>query len=415
MCRCITLRASTSRKCRLAPGRFRRSGPAPPAFVGRRPRPAPAARGGGDRELDPVPQAYVPDGAVSTALSHAVYGFFLNGGRRCFVVNAGKAAADGRRPRAPGLDVLERSTRWRSWRLPGFTDPPPGTALLAPLREHEGPRGDARRPGEVDSTALLTQVAAPVRRRSRQGAARGSRRDRHAGAAQSRGTPPARPPTRATAPSTSPGSRWRDPLARRIPRNAFVIVPPLGPHRRASTPGPTPRAASTRRRPTRWSAAPSTSTYQVTPSEQDELNPAGINCIRVLHREGIRVWGARTLRRQRQRVALPQRAAAVQHGRGVDRASAPAGWCSSPTTAPLWKRIRRDVSAFLRLLWRDGALMGAHAGAGLLRQVRRGDQPAGVDRRRAGGDRLDRHRPGEAGRVRHLPHRPVRRWHHHGT
>ena len=30
-----------------------------------------------------------------------------------------------------------------------------------------------------------------------------------------------------------------------------------------------------------------------------------------------------------------------------------------PNDPSLWKAIRRDVSAFLRLLWRDGALMGA--------------------------------------------------------
>jgi phage tail sheath protein FI len=29
-----------------------------------------------------------------------------------------------------------------------------------------------------------------------------------------------------------------------------------------------------------------------------------------------------------------------------------------PNDQPLWKAIRRDVSAFLTLLWRDGALMG---------------------------------------------------------
>jgi uncharacterized protein len=30
-----------------------------------------------------------------------------------------------------------------------------------------------------------------------------------------------------------------------------------------------------------------------------------------------------------------------------------------PNDMPLWKSIRRDVTAFLTLLWRQGALMGA--------------------------------------------------------
>src|SRR4051812_30291389 len=50
----------------------------------------------------------------------------------------------------------------------------------------------------------------------------------------------------------------------------------------------------------------------------------------------------------------------------------------------------------------------ADAGAGVLRQVRRREQPAREPRRRHA-DRRDRHRPGQAGRVRHLPHLPVRR------
>ena len=65
--------------------------------------------------------------------------------------------------------------------------------------------------------------------------------------------------------------------------------------------------------------------------------------------------------------------------------TAPSGSSSSRTTRPCGPRVRRTISAFLATEWRDGALFGAHAGRGLLRQVRRGDQPAGGHRRRAGG------------------------------
>ena len=57
----------------------------------------------------------------------------------------------------------------------------------------------------------------------------------------------------------------------------------------------------------------------------------------------------------------------------------------------------------------DGALMGRTAERGVLRQVRRGDQPAG-SHRRGHGRRDHRHRPGEASRVRGLPYQPARRW-----
>src|SRR5256885_7434025 len=52
---------------------------------------------------------YLPEkDAASTPLSHAVYGFFLNGGSRCYVVNvpAGKPIARHRKERG-GLEMLE--------------------------------------------------------------------------------------------------------------------------------------------------------------------------------------------------------------------------------------------------------------------------------------------------------------------
>ena len=76
-----------------------------------------------------------------------------------------------------------------------------------------------------------------------------------------------------------------------------------------------------------------------------------------------------------------------------------------PNDHRLWKRVQRTIASFLTLLWRNGALMGTAPGAGLLRQVRRGDQPARGDRRRPAG-RRDRSRAGEARGIRHLPHRP---------
>src|SRR4030095_7751634 len=36
-------------------------------------------------------------------------------------------------------------------------------------------------------------------------------------------------------------------------------------------------------------------TQTLSRAEQDVLNPAGVNCIRFFTREGVRVWGARTL------------------------------------------------------------------------------------------------------------------------
>src|SRR5215469_8015835 len=66
---------------------------------------------------------FVSEGNTSTPLSHAVYGFFLNGGRRCYVVNAGpgKAISGGGRERA-GLDLLEAIDDVAIVAIPGYTD-----------------------------------------------------------------------------------------------------------------------------------------------------------------------------------------------------------------------------------------------------------------------------------------------------
>ena len=79
-----------------------------------------------------------------------------------------------------------------------------------------------------------------------------------------------------------------------------------------------------------------------------------------------------------------------------------------PNDTGLWAKITRNVTAFLTNVWRAGALFGTTPAGGLLRQVRRGDQPAGGPRPRPGGDR-DRRGGRQAGRVRHLPHQPVGR------
>ena len=62
-------------------------------------------------------------GLRSNALSHAVYGFFLNGGDRCCVVNTGKQGSlvgDGRQRK--GLDLLEESDEVAIVVVPGRTE-----------------------------------------------------------------------------------------------------------------------------------------------------------------------------------------------------------------------------------------------------------------------------------------------------
>lgn len=96
--------------------------------------------------------------------------------------------------------------------------------------------------------------------------------------------------------------------------------------------------------------------YAITKGEQDLLNPKGINCIRAFPNRGIRVWGARTISSD-----ASWRYVNVRRLFNMVEQSIESGtqWVVfEPNDARLWKRITRDISAFLLRLWRQGALFG---------------------------------------------------------
>src|SRR3954469_22408571 len=66
---------------------------------------------------------FTVEGSVATPLAHAVNGFFLNGGNRCYVVNVGPGAPVSGGAQRTGLDVLEAIDEIAIIAIPGFTDP----------------------------------------------------------------------------------------------------------------------------------------------------------------------------------------------------------------------------------------------------------------------------------------------------
>jgi uncharacterized protein len=96
----------------------------------------------------------------------------------------------------------------------------------------------------------------------------------------------------------------------------------------------------------------------VTNGEQDLLNPAQVNCIRSFGVNGIRIWGARTLASTDQSWRyVPVRRLFIFIEESIRRGTQ---WVVfEPNDADLWARVRRTVSAFLRGLWMQGALVGA--------------------------------------------------------
>jgi len=96
---------------------------------------------------------------------------------------------------------------------------------------------------------------------------------------------------------------------------------------------------------------------QITKSEQDILNPIGVNCIRTFSGRGIRVWGARTLSSDASWRYINVRRLFNFVEKSIERGTQ---WIVfEPNDPDLWARIRRDISAFLTNVWRSGALFGA--------------------------------------------------------
>jgi phage tail sheath protein FI len=95
----------------------------------------------------------------------------------------------------------------------------------------------------------------------------------------------------------------------------------------------------------------------LTSAEQGVLNPVGINCVRVFPGRGIRIWGARTLSSDPAWRYLNVRRLFNFVEKSIEGGTQ---WVVfEPNDYALWQRVKRDVSAFLRRVWMDGALFGA--------------------------------------------------------
>src|SRR5262249_12565337 len=95
-------------------------------------------------------------------------------------------------------------------------------------------------------------------------------------------------------------------------------------------------------------------------SENGQLNPLGINCLRLLPVFGNVVWGARTLLGDNSRGSewkyVPVRRMALFLEETLFRATQ---WVVfEPNDEPLWAQIRLNIGAFLQDLFRQGAFQG---------------------------------------------------------
>ncbi|WP_426513858.1 phage tail sheath family protein [Dactylosporangium sp. McL0621] len=281
----------------------------------------------------------------STALSRAVYGFFDNGGGRCYVVNVGPGEPIGGTGRArSGLGLLEAIDEIAIVAAPGYSD----AASHEELLKHCEALGDRvaildppEEPAEVERFTRVATAAVPKKPKGDGDA------------------PPAPVNDGALRPRQSdygtfylPWLVVRDPITGEI-----VPTPPSG--HVAGIWARTDTLRGVHKAPANEPVRGALDlTYRITRAEQEVLNPAGVNCIRYFPAEGIRVWGARTLAAE----ASEWRYLNVRRLFSMLKESIADGtrWIVfEPNDEQLWRSIRRDVGAFLTRVWRDGALMGA--------------------------------------------------------
>ncbi len=98
--------------------------------------------------------------------------------------------------------------------------------------------------------------------------------------------------------------------------------------------------------------------YGVSKAKQKGLNPDGINCIRQFN-GNITVWGARTIGgdANTEWKYINVRRLFLFLRESIDKGTQ---WVVfEPNTPDLWAKIRRNITAFLTNVWRAGALFGA--------------------------------------------------------
>ena len=295
---------------------------------------------------------YSMENATSTPLAQAVYGFFQNGGSRCYIVNVGpkkELVGDGRTRK--GIETLEEVDEVAIVAAPGFADPASYDTLLTHCEKLQdrvcildAPENGAN--FNIDKLKEFGTTGTAKPKKTGEGAAAGDA---------------AAPPSGGLKPRESEGGYgafyfpW---LVVRDPMNSKELVncPPSG--HIAGIYARNDAMRGVHKAPANETVRGALDlTYKVTRAEQGQLNQEGVNCIRMFSTQGIRVWGARTVANKSSEWRyLNVRRLFNQIEESIAEGTR---WVIfEPNDFSLWKQIKRDVSAFLTLLWRQGALVG---------------------------------------------------------
>ena len=287
---------------------------------------------------------FAAENSPGTDLARAVYGFFLNGGSRCYVLNIGQGnpiAGDARK--RTGITALETVDEAKIIAAPGYTDILSYEAIISHCEKMGDRFAILDAPEPVANLDALKKVGTA-------GAGGGDEDEKKKKPSAAEAA--YRPRQTNCAALYYPWIVAGDPMA----PGSIVKMPPSG-----HIAGVYARTDATRgvhkapaNEPIRGAVD---LTFKVTHAEQGELNSAGVNVIRFFPDAGIRIWGARTLAEE----ASEWRYISVRRLFNMIEQSIQDGtrWIVFESNdSRTWKAIERDIRAFLTLVWRDGALKG---------------------------------------------------------
>lgn len=279
----------------------------------------------------------------ATDLARAVFGFFMEGGGRCYVLNLGdaKASLAGNPEQRTGLAAFEAIDDIAIVAAPGRTTTADYSDIISHCERMEDRFGILDAP-DVQDVGQLTAIGTE--------------------SATSEEEAKPKPKNRGVRPNDSPYCALYYPKIIIKEPDPFgngenVAVPPSG--HIAGIYARTDRSRGVHKAPANEGFRTALGlSYRVARFEQGELNKKGVNCLRYFSSGGIRVWGARTLAAE----ASEWRYINVRRLFNMVKESIAEGtnWTVfEPNDEILWGTVIRDVSAFLTTLWRDGALFGA--------------------------------------------------------
>jgi len=258
-------------------------------------------------------------------LTHAVYGFFNNGGTRCYVVRVTKEDDIG-----DALSAFELVDDISLVAAPGFTSTKTRSAIVTHCEKMGNRFAILDGPATADTLAHLTTVG-------------GS------------GLMPGRTDYAAW---YFPWIKVFDPVAEKyagVP-DGLVAMPPSG--HIAGVYARVDNERGVHKAPANETIRGALDiTQRLSKAHQDGLNPKGVNCIRLLN-DNILIWGARTvggdLNTDLKYINVRRTLLFLRES--IDRGTQ---WVVfEPNSPALWQRISRSVTAFLMNVWRSGALFG---------------------------------------------------------